>query len=205
MNNAWDSYVLKHKQHSVDYPSDVWSRKPYNFTLSELNDIIQTHFTKDDIVLEIGCGDGRITQMLDIQCASVIAMDTSAEMLQLAKQRIYTNVVFTDLDLQTIVTTFNYTKVLIWGVFQHLTAFDIFQHLHILGQKDNIEYIFNHHDILNNNTWSIFVNSALDITRDETHINIMTKDIMKTILMHQQFTIKQDYTLKNSIIWNCVK
>jgi SAM-dependent methyltransferase len=80
--------------------------------------------SRDDVVVEIGCGVGRLTRAMAPEVGHVHAFDLSAEMLTAARARPFTNVTFHHSDGSSLRPLGSHlaSLVLAYCVFQHLPS-----------------------------------------------------------------------------------
>jgi len=66
--------------------------------------ILELSFKGDETILDLGCGDGSLTEQLAqaVPNGSVLGIDASAGMIETAKQRSRDNLVFTQMDINKI-------------------------------------------------------------------------------------------------------
>jgi SAM-dependent methyltransferase len=139
---GWDSYAQARKEREGTGVGDVWSKprtigidvdRPDEVVPYLDREVFSPFLGHSDVLLEIGPGAGRLTEVLLPKCDKLIAVDTSPTMLGLLKQR------FADQDKieyvlskgrglkrvpdASVDTAFSY------GVFVHLQHWDIFNYL----------------------------------------------------------------------------
>ncbi len=64
---------------------------PYDEWAGYLTGLLQKHGIKGGLVLELGCGTGKITRRLALEGYDMIGIDNSEEMLEIAREREYDN------------------------------------------------------------------------------------------------------------------
>ena len=83
---SWDYYdkiaTRYNIKHGVAMPGVIYSIK------NSYTPILEKYITKNDRVLEIGCGTGAITEIIKGLCRELKASDVSKSMLEVAKQKI---------------------------------------------------------------------------------------------------------------------
>jgi ubiquinone/menaquinone biosynthesis C-methylase UbiE len=85
-STVWDKLAKENTTHAViSHPTKVEVNLKSTTQIAD----IKSHLTSTDILLDCGCGHGRVAQHLlpDMQLAGYIGLDSSYEMLQLFKQR----------------------------------------------------------------------------------------------------------------------
>ena len=138
----WDDYARKHeKQNQEQKLGEEWNEAeligidvPDNQIVNYLDETVFTPFLeKAEVLLEIGPGGGRFTEILLPKCEKLIAADTSRTMLGLLKKRFENETKINYLLLdglgigsvkdQTVNLAFSY------GVFVHLQHWDIYNYI----------------------------------------------------------------------------
>jgi ubiquinone/menaquinone biosynthesis C-methylase UbiE len=90
---------------------------------SDLKNVIGYQPTGSDLVVEIGCGVGRLTRAISPEVGSVLAIDISDEMLNIARQAELPNVTLQSGDGFTLPPSASGARlVLAYCVFQHLPS-----------------------------------------------------------------------------------
>ncbi len=82
---------------------------------------------EEDVVVEIGCGVGRLTRAISPEAAKVYAFDISEEMLSLARRHAFPNVDFFRTNGASLEPVVGESADLVLGycVFQHLPSFGV--------------------------------------------------------------------------------
>lgn len=141
-----------------------------------------------DIVLEIGCGVGRVGKLLSPKCAKWIGTDISPNILQYAAQRLQglKNVEFVELStvgLQEIPDN-SVDVVYCTVVFMHLYEWDRYQYVKEAFRvlKPGGRCYFDNVDITSNHGWKVFMDGfSVDIKARPAHISMVsTGDELET-------------------------
>jgi SAM-dependent methyltransferase len=92
MRRFWDARAREDAFHFVDNREPYKDADPARFwregqrDLDHILDTLEVTVRQDDLVLDIGCGLGRLTRVLAGRAAHVIALDVSPEMLRRAQE-----------------------------------------------------------------------------------------------------------------------
>jgi SAM-dependent methyltransferase len=92
MRRFWDARAREDAFHFVDNREPYKDADPERFwregerDLDHILDALEVTVRQDDLVLDIGCGLGRLTRVLAGRAAHVIALDVSPEMLRRAQE-----------------------------------------------------------------------------------------------------------------------
>lgn len=116
-----------------------------------------------DVILEIGCGVGRVGKILSGQCAKWIGTDISGRMLQHAAQRLIglNNIELLELNsvgLQEIADN-SVDLVYCTVVFMHLYEWDRFKYVHeaLRVLKPGGRCFFDNVDLMSDHGWKVFM------------------------------------------------
>ncbi|MDP2749240.1 MAG: methyltransferase domain-containing protein [Nanoarchaeota archaeon] len=89
-----------------------------------INELIENHITKDDSVLEIGCGTGYYTAYVAERCKKLTAIDLSEKMVQLTSKKIkklgLENVDVQNMDINKFSSDQKFDKVFCIGVLDYV-------------------------------------------------------------------------------------
>jgi SAM-dependent methyltransferase len=139
---GWDSYAQRRKESEGTSVGDVWSNprtigidvdRPEDVVPYLDREVFTPFFGHAEVLLEIGPGAGRFTEVLLPKCDKLIAVDTSSTMLGLLKER------FADQDKIEYVLSkgrglrrvpdSSVDAAFSYGVFVHLQHWDIYNYL----------------------------------------------------------------------------
>jgi ubiquinone/menaquinone biosynthesis C-methylase UbiE len=94
VSEGWETYAERRKDESG--VGDVWSRprrlgvdvdRPEDVVPYLDKEVFAPYLGSCDVMLEIGCGGGRLTEILLPKCKRLIAVDTSQSMLDIVQRR----------------------------------------------------------------------------------------------------------------------
>ncbi len=143
-----------------------------------------------DVILEIGAGGGRFTEILLPKCRKVIASDTSPTMLSLLKQRFGKNpkLEFLLLDGKGLSTIRNKSidAAFAYDVFTHLEPWDIYNYLCELRRvlKPGGKAIIHHANTFSELGWKRFVAETpqqVNVPKIWGTISLMSPEIFKEL------------------------
>ncbi len=109
------------------YPWKGWGK---------VKEYVESNFTESVSVLDLGCGNGRFLQFLidqKINFADFVGIDSSDELLKIAKERYSDNAEFIFADLETdwetkiieeIQDPVRYDVIVLFGVMHHISSFE---------------------------------------------------------------------------------
>lgn len=80
---------LKKFYESYREASPLLNKKLRNKYTQQLLSILKDYIDKDDCVLEVGCGDGVLTEGLSDFCKKIICLDIDSKMVELAREKGY--------------------------------------------------------------------------------------------------------------------
>jgi SAM-dependent methyltransferase len=92
MGRFWDARAREDALYFIDSTREYGDADLESFwaegerTLDGILDLVGAQLRPDDIVLDLGCGVGRLTRALAQRCSHVHALDVSSEMLERARE-----------------------------------------------------------------------------------------------------------------------
>jgi len=136
-------YFQRLFRHSTDEVS--W--EPYEFQYSRIKETMKP--TKDDSILDVGCGSGELTYLFRKDGFNVKGFDSSQTSISKAMTRFGKNLFYQDdlLDMKNLRT--KYTKVFLNGVFLviHPAYYSaVLRNLYDITRENGIVYLFNNPD-----------------------------------------------------------
>lgn len=139
-------------------------------TVSILEEYIGIH--SNDIVLEIGCGIGRVGKFLAKKCSKWIGTDISANMIKYAQQYLkdISNVEFIELPGLDKIPESSIDVVYCTVVFMHLLEWDRFEYVKEAFRilKSGGRCFFDNADITSTNGWNLFTSSYVVPAKERT-------------------------------------
>ncbi len=168
---GWEQYARQYSQNNGQYIGDEWNEPdkmgidiPANQILPYLDDVVFNPFLGNpEVILEIGSGGGRFTELLLPKCARLIATDTSPTMLKLLRQRFVDNpkidyVLLDGLGLASVPNN-SIDAAFSYGVFVHLQHWDIYNYLSELNRilKPGGKAIIQHANTFSELGWRRFL------------------------------------------------
>jgi cyclopropane fatty-acyl-phospholipid synthase-like methyltransferase len=107
------------------------------------------NFQPDDALLDIGCGNGALTEYFFSKCSEVVGVDRSEYLINVAKKNFESlpKYTFTQDDAVEFVSNTpnpeRFTKVLCYGVFSFFSPEDAHQFLQVLAERFiNVQIVF---------------------------------------------------------------
>lgn len=162
-------------------------------TVSILEQFIEINSA--DVVLEIGCGVGRVGKILSNKCSKWIGTDISGNMLKYAAQRLkgITNIEL--LELSTVglkeIPDNSVDVVYCTVVFMHLYEWDRYKYVQESFRvlKPNGRCFFDNVDITSNHGWKVFMESfSCEIDKRPARISMVsTRDELETYALKAGF------------------
>ena len=132
-----------------------------------------------DVVLEIGCGVGRVGKILSPRCARWIGTDISRRMLDVAAERLRdcSNVELVELGTVGLreIPDASVDLVYCTVVFMHLYEWDRYRYVHEAYRvlRPGGRCFFDNVDITSNHGWKVFMDGfALDIEHRPAHLSM---------------------------------
>lgn len=146
-------------------------------TVALLDRFVGVHPT--DVILEIGCGVGRVGKILSGQCSKWIGTDISGRMLQYAAQRLtgLNNIELVELatvGLQEIADS-SVDLVYCTVVFMHLYEWDRFKYVHeaLRVLKPGGRCFFDNVDLMSAHGWKVFMDGfAFSVEHRPAHLSM---------------------------------
>lgn len=134
-----------------------------------------------DIVLEIGCGVGRVGKILSPRCSRWIGTDISGHMLQYAAERLKGLPNVELIELSTVglkeVSDASVTVVYCTVVFMHLYEWDRYKYIQEAFRvlKPGGRCFFDNVDITSNQGWKLFTDGvSFDIDNRPAHLSMVS-------------------------------
>lgn len=205
VSSAWDSYARLHGVRKLlggpTHLGEEWNRPhlagledvaPEEF-IGHLDESIFAPFLgKIGVLVEIGSGGGRFTEVLLPRCEKVIATDTSRTMLRMCRQRFgaYPQVEYVHLDGRglTGIADGSADAVFSYGVFVHLQHWDIYNYLEETARvlRPGGRAIIQHSDTLSELGWRKFaeVDRPQQLNRPKLFfsLTVMTPELMRAFV-----------------------
>lgn len=107
------------------------------------------NFQHDDVLLDIGCGNGVLTRYFFSQCAGAVGVDRSSYLIEVAKKNFESLPDYTFIHADAVEFISNtpepeqFTKVLCYGVFSFFSPEDARQALQVLSDRFiNVQTVF---------------------------------------------------------------
>ena len=134
-----------------------------------------------DIVLEIGCGVGRVGKILSLRCSRWIGTDISGHMLQYAAERLkgLENVELIELSTVGLKEVSNNSVDVVYCtvVFMHLYEWDRYKYVQEAFRvlKPGGRCFFDNVDITSNHGWKVFTDGcSFDIDKRPAHVSMVS-------------------------------
>lgn len=218
---GWEHYASHYDTNESPYLGDEWNNPdmigidvPADQIVPYLEEQMFTSFLKTDtieVLLEIGPGGGRFTQILLSKCQKLIAADTSPTMLKLLQERFAHNptIEYLLLDGQGLSSIPNDSldAAFSYGVFVHLQHWDIYNYLTELHRvlKPGGKAIIQHSNSFSKLGWQLFLSEvpeSLNKHKLPGTFTVMTPEIMKEFVERaglQLFDIRSDIVRRDCI------
>jgi SAM-dependent methyltransferase len=198
VSQGWDNYAKKFRADSGKHLGEEWNEPevigfdvPPGQIVSSLDQmIIQPFLGAPDVILEIGPGGGRFTDILLPKCQKVIAADTSPTMLSLLRERFKDNpklecVLLDGQGLRPIHDK-SVDAAFSFDVFVHLEQWDIFNYLSELKRvlKPGGKALIHHGNSFSELGWKRFVADTaqqLNVPKDWGTFSFMTPAVFKEL------------------------
>lgn len=193
---GWEQYASNYANNEGTYLGDEWNNPeqigidvPADQIVPYLDEQVFTPFLENcEVLLEIGPGGGRFTQILLPKCRKLIAADTSPTMLKLLQERLahYPNLEYMLLDGQGLssIPDQSIDAAFSYGVFVHLQHWDIYNYLAELHRvlKPKGKAIIQHSNTFSEPGWQLFLSEvpeSLNKPKLPGTFTVMTPEIMK--------------------------
>jgi SAM-dependent methyltransferase len=195
ISEGWEQYSQKHEAATDGYLGDEWNTPdiigvdaPAGEVVSYLDrEVFAPFLGNTDVILEIGCGGGRFSEILLPKCSTLIAADTAPTMLKLMKKRFAGNskiryVLLDGLGLSPIKDE-SVDAAFSYGVFVHLQHWDIYNYLSELERvlKPGGKAIIQHANTFSDLGWGKFVHDvkpSLNRHKLVKSFSVMTPEMM---------------------------
>ena len=212
VSEGWNTYAGQHeKQSGTDLDvrlGDEWNKPevigvevPADRIVSHLDEkIFKSFLGSSKVILEIGSGGGRFTEVLLPKCEKLIASDTSPAMLSLLKKRFGTTakIEYVLLDGQGLgsIPDQAVDAVFSYGVFVHLQHWDIYNYLMEVRRilKPGGKAIIQHANTFSALGWNKFnhdLKHSLNRHKLSWSFTLMTPEIMRAF-SHQAGLVLED-------------
>lgn len=203
---GWEQYAQNHRRETDKHLGDEWNEPevigidvPADRIVSYLDEKVFTPFLGScNILLEIGCGGGRFTEVLIPKCNKFIAADTSPTMLRLLRERFKhcTKIEYLLLNGRGLspIQDRSINAVFSYGVFVHLQHWDIYWYMCELSRvlKPGGKAIIQHANTFSELGWKKFLTDvpvSLNKHKLPGTFTVMTPEIM------EEFTRRAGLTL----------
>jgi SAM-dependent methyltransferase len=178
VSEGWEHYSRKHSAAPGGHLGDEWNT-PEIIGIDAPADQVVSHLDREvfapflgtpEVILEIGCGGGRFTEMLLPKCSVLIATDTAPTMLKLGLG-------LSPIKNESVDAAFSY------GVFVHLQHWDIYNYLCELKRvlKPGGRAIIQHANTFSDLGWRKFVHDvrpSLNRHKLVKSFTVMTPEVM---------------------------
>ncbi len=195
---GWEQYAQRYKGKKSEHLGDEWNDPEgmgidASFSVDQIvsyldQKVFAPFLGRPNIILEIGSGGGRFTEILLQKCNKLIATDTSPTMLELLQERFQDNnkidcMLLNGLGLSPIPDS-SIDAGFSYGVFVHLQHWDIFNYLSELGRvlKPGGKAIVHHANTFSELGWKLFlknVRPSLNKHKLPWTFTVMTPEIMR--------------------------
>jgi len=193
---GWERYARRYVGGEGEHLGDEWSLPelidnvvPPDRFPSYLDEKLLSPFLGScDVLLEIGSGGGRFTEVLLPKCHKLLASDTSRTMLKLLRKRFphESKIEYLLLDGKGLSALADHSvdQAFSWGVFVHLQHWDIYNYLKELKRvlKPGGKAIIHHPNTFSELGWKHFlaeVPASLNRHKLPTTFSLFTAEIMK--------------------------
>ena len=208
---GWERYAQTYHAKDGDYLGDEWNDPelvgidvPGNRLVSYLDEKVFAPFLGNcEILLEIGCGGGRFTEILLPKCNKLIATDTSPTMLRLLTERFPNcpklDILLLDGQGLSLIPNKSVDAAFSYGVFPHLQHWDIYNYLAELARvlKPDGRAIIQHANTFSELGWRKFLNDDLPASLNKHKpagtFSLMSPEIMK------EFTLRAGLRLDDCL------
>ena len=216
---GWDKYAQNYESEEGKYLGDEWSEPevigidvPADRIVSYLDEKVFAPFLGNcEVLLEIGPGGGRFTEILLPKCNKFIAADTSPTMLRLLRERFMrcTKIEYLLLDGRGLspIPDKSVDAAFSYGVFVHLQHWDIYNYLSELNRvlKQGGRAIIQHANTFSGLGWKKFLTEvypSLNKHKLPGTFTLMIPEIMKEFA--KRAGLKLDDCLTNVVRRDCI-
>lgn len=208
----WEQYAHRYKGKKGEHLGNEWNDQDgmgINASVSVdqivpyLDEKIFAPFLGwQDVILEIGSGGGRFTEILLPKCNKLIATDTSPKMLELLRARFQdkSKIYYKLLDGQglTSISDESVDAAFSYGVFVHIQHWDIFNYLSELNRvlKPGGKVILHHANTFSELGWKLFlINVSESVNKPKPYwtFTVMTPELIR------EFTERSGLILEDCI------
>ena len=207
---GWENYAQGYKSQEGQYLGDEWNQPeimgidvPAEEVVSYLDEKVFTPFLGNcEVLLEIGSGGGRFTEILLPKCNKLIAADTSSTMIELLQKRFSPcdkiNYLLLDGQGLNLIPDKSIDAAFSYGVFVHLQHWDIYNYLSELYRvlKPGGKVIIQHANTFSELGWESFlteVSESLNRHKLPWTFTVMTPELMR------KFTCKAGLDLEDCL------
>ncbi len=198
VSQGWDNYARNFKANPGSNLGDEWNEpaeigmdvSPDQIVPTLDRTVFQPFLTDCDVILEIGSGGGRFTEILLPKCQKVIATDTSPTMLTLLKKRFESSpklvyVLLDGLGFSSIADK-SVDAVFSYDVFVHLEQWDIYNYLCEIRRvlKNNGKALIHYANAFSDLGWKRFLaDIPQQLNRPKVYgkFGVMTPDVFKEL------------------------
>jgi SAM-dependent methyltransferase len=170
-------------------PEEIGIDVPIGQVVSHLDEMVFAPFLGScDVLLEIGSGGGRFTEILLPKCKRLIALDTSPTLLKLLRQRFGESAgikyVLGDGKGLSAVPDKSVDQVFSYDVFVHLQHWDIYNYLTEMRRvlKPGGKAVIHHANTFSELGWKLFLHHVpQSLNRHKLYgtFTVMTPDLMR--------------------------
>jgi len=142
-SKVWNFHAMREKTAMSAILTGVEDEATFDAKGKEFVERIRGYLKSDDIVLDVGCGIGRVEKFLAPLCREIYAVDVSRKMLKRARKRLkdYTNIHFIRNDGRSLGFLPDESIDFVFSVF-------VFQHIE---KEDTVCYLADIYRVLKNN------------------------------------------------------
>ena len=140
---VWDTLAMTEGDAMEAALTGVKDKKEFDLAGEEIAEMLKEFITPEDVVLDVGCGIGRIEKGLAKHCAEIHGVDVSKRMVKLARKRLkgFGNV-YIYRNSGRDLSSFPDDK------FDFVFSIDVLQHLE---KEDSVFYLYEIHRVLKPN------------------------------------------------------
>ncbi len=195
ISQGWDEYAKRYKAEPGKHLGDEWNEplvvgidaSPEQMLNKLDEEVFQPFLGQSEVLLEIGSGGGRFTEILLPKCRRLIASDTAPHMLALVKERFKhcPAVEYLLLDGRGLAPVKDATvdAVFSYDVFVHLQPWDIFNYMREMKRvlRPGGKAIVHHANTFSELGWKRFLSDTdvqLNLPMDWGSLSLMTPQVI---------------------------